>query len=391
MSTSEWKELKLGDAIEINPKTHGVNKNSPFIEMADVAPWGTWATSSGVKGERGGIKAMGGDTLMARITPCLENGKIAKVPTSFHEVGGSTEFIVLRDKEKTIQGFSFYLCQSDNVHHESIRLMVGTSGRQRVSATDVGNISILLPPLPVQQRIVTVMQSVDDHIANMNTYVSSLEALRTNTLNSLLSGEESEDWEEVKLGEVVDLEKSTGIPKKDDAYIALEHIESNRFTINSIGNGGDFKSKSGIFRKNDILFSKLRPYLHKVWRAEFDGYCTGEVLIYRSSQENRVSNDFLFEILRSNALLNYVDKLSYGTKMPRTSHSQVSDYIVHLPPLSEQERIVNIMSNIDDSLNSAREEVKALREMRTNVLNALLSGEHEIPESLDNIITTTVQ
>jgi type I restriction enzyme S subunit len=91
-----WVTTYLADVATVNPKEPPLPDDAPFVTMADVDEWGVWARSSGIKGTRGGIRAQGGDTLVARITPCLENGKIAMVPPFLGRVGGSTEFIVLR-------------------------------------------------------------------------------------------------------------------------------------------------------------------------------------------------------------------------------------------------------------------------------------------------------
>lgn len=185
----DWEETTLGESVEINPKTEKLTPESPFVAMADVDTWGTYAFPSEVKGTRGGIRAQGGDVLMARITPCLENGKIGIVPEEFGAVGGSTEFIVLRDGDKTVPGFAFLLTQSSHVHQSAIRLMVGTSGRQRVSHKDVREIAISLPPLETQQHIVEVMQSIDSHLADARNQLESMRKLRGEVLNALLSGE----------------------------------------------------------------------------------------------------------------------------------------------------------------------------------------------------------
>lgn len=186
---SEWEEVLFSDIATINPRIKPLAPDTPFIEMADVDTWGRWAIPSGEKGKRGGIRACGGDTLMARITPCLENGKIAQVPSDFGYVGGSTEFIVLRATEESLPDFIFLLTQSHKVHAESIGLMVGTSGRQRVSAKDVGNISVTFPPLEEQEKIVEKMQTLDAYLESAKRSQEALKQVRKDALHALLSGD----------------------------------------------------------------------------------------------------------------------------------------------------------------------------------------------------------
>ena len=117
---------------------------------------------------KGGTKFRNDDTLMARITPCLENGKIAKVNIlDEDEIGfGSTEYIVFRAIENLSDpDYLYYLVCSPIVRDVAIKSMVGSSGRQRVQTDVVENIEIAVPTLIEQRKIVKVLSSIDDKIA----------------------------------------------------------------------------------------------------------------------------------------------------------------------------------------------------------------------------------
>lgn len=184
-----WEATSIGDAIQVNPKMGKLDASAPFVTMSDVDEWGTYAYPSGEKGSRGGIRAQGGDVLFARITPCLENGKIGKLPDAAPPTGGSTEFIVLRGTEKTTSDFAFLLAQSDYVHSSAVALMTGSTGRQRVAASDVANIPINLPPLHEQCRIVETMNTLDGTVDASRASLDRLRELRSSMLSVLLSGE----------------------------------------------------------------------------------------------------------------------------------------------------------------------------------------------------------
>ena len=116
----------------------------------------------------GGAKFRNGDTIMARITPCLENGKTAKVNILENdEVGfGSTEFIVFRAKEGiSEEDYIYYLVCSPEVREPAIKSMVGSSGRQRVQTDVVQNLEIDLPDLDTQRKIGSLLRGLDDKIA----------------------------------------------------------------------------------------------------------------------------------------------------------------------------------------------------------------------------------
>lgn len=115
-----------------------------------------------------GSKFRNGDTIMARITPCLENGKTAKVSIlNYGEVGfGSTEYIVFRAKEGIAdKDYLYYLICSPEVREPAIKSMVGSSGRQRVQTDVVKNLEIDVPPLVEQERIGSFLKLIDDKIA----------------------------------------------------------------------------------------------------------------------------------------------------------------------------------------------------------------------------------
>lgn len=126
----------------------------------------------------GGAKFRNKDTIMARITPCLENGKTAMVNIlDDNEIGfGSTEYIVFRAKNNIADPyFIYYLITSSLIREPSIKSMVGSSGRQRVQTDVVANLSINLPPLATQQKIATILSSLDDKIELNNKINTNLE------------------------------------------------------------------------------------------------------------------------------------------------------------------------------------------------------------------------
>jgi type I restriction enzyme S subunit len=121
----------------------------------------------------GGTKFRNGDTIMARITPCLENGKTAKVNIlDKDEIGfGSTEYIVFRAKQGNDEDFLYYLICSPIVRDSAIKSMVGSSGRQRVQTDVVQGLEIAIPSSKEQKNIGGVLKALDDKIA-VNTKIN---------------------------------------------------------------------------------------------------------------------------------------------------------------------------------------------------------------------------
>lgn len=166
---SEWTKKKLSDIADFNPReTIKKGAIAKKIPMDVLRPFYRDIPYYVEEGFSGGTKFRNGDTIMARITPCLENGKTAQVSIlNDGEVGfGSTEYIVFRAKEGIAdKDYMYYLVCSPEVREPAIKSMVGSSGRQRVQTDVVKNLEIDVPPLVEQEKIGSFLKSFDDKIA----------------------------------------------------------------------------------------------------------------------------------------------------------------------------------------------------------------------------------
>ena len=166
----------------------------------------------------GGAKFRNSDTIMARITPCLENGKIAMANVlDENEVGfGSTEYIVFRAKKGlTIPDFVYYLVSSSIVRNPAIKSMVGSSGRQRVQIDVVKNIEICFPSISEQFKIASILKALDDKIALNNKINNNLlEQIKTICTAWLseykpFDGVMPSDWVETPLSDIAEFISGT--------------------------------------------------------------------------------------------------------------------------------------------------------------------------------------
>ncbi len=167
--SDNWAELPLSEAVQINPSI-GLKRGEvyPFVDMASVDGIQRTANAMEEREFKGsGSKFQHGDTLMARITPCLENGKIAqyKALQDQQQAYGSTEFIVLRGRlDTTTDDFVYYLTRWEEVRQYAIGQMTGTSGRQRVPVDSLDYLTVPVPPIPVQRRVAHILGTLDDKI-----------------------------------------------------------------------------------------------------------------------------------------------------------------------------------------------------------------------------------
>ena len=164
---AEWAMKKLKDIAEFNPReslAKGVVAKK--VAMDKLQPFCRDIPGYELEPFSGGTKFRNVDTIMARITPCLENGKTAKVAVLDEgEVGfGSTEYIVFRAKDGIDEDFIYYLVCSPLVREPAIKSMVGSSGRQRVQTDVVQNLEIMVPDYEEQKQISGILKSLDDKI-----------------------------------------------------------------------------------------------------------------------------------------------------------------------------------------------------------------------------------
>lgn len=172
---NDWHNIKAEDFIDFNPREHlPQGTTAKKVSMEKLQSFSRSIASYDIASFSGGTKFRNGDTIMARITPCLENGKTAQVNClEDNEVGfGSTEFIVMRAKPSISDSdFIYYLATSPFFRNIAIQSMVGSSGRQRVQQSVLNATELFVPPLSEQIEIGRTLRSLDDKIEN-NTKIN---------------------------------------------------------------------------------------------------------------------------------------------------------------------------------------------------------------------------
>lgn len=187
-----WKVGKLGDVAEINPKL-SLKKGSisKYVEMKDLSENSVIIKSYREREFSSGSKFQNGDTLLARITPCLENGKTGLVSIlDENETGwGSTEFIVLRGKGSIGSNFIYCLSRYEPFRNHAIKSMLGSSGRQRVVESMLIEFSIAIPPNELLINFEKLVTPFFNQINNNEKENQSLINLRDTLLPKLMNGE----------------------------------------------------------------------------------------------------------------------------------------------------------------------------------------------------------
>ena len=185
-------------------------------------------------------------------------------------------------------------------------------------------------------------------------------------------------WTFDRFKDVVSLRnEKTDEASAEEDYLELEDLESCSGRILSRRNTLEVGSAVTLFKKGDVLFGKLRPYLEKYWEAEFDGKCTGEILAFKPQ---RIASRFLFYCLGSRWFIERCNALAYGAKMPRVSWpTQLSQFNFPIPPLPEQQRIAAYLdascTAIDAAVAAKRRQLETLDALRKSTIKrAVMMG-----------------
>jgi len=186
------------------------------------------------------------------------------------------------------------------------------------------------------------------------------------------------DWEVMEFGDFAENEKGKYITFKNENIrcLELEHFEQGTGHILGWINSSEQKSTKNKFKKGQVLFGKLRPYLRKYWLAEYDGVCSSEVWVL-NSKSKKCSNEFLFRLVQSNRFIQ-VANVSSGSKMPRADWGYVSTFPFPLPPLPEQRAIAHILSTMDTAINKTNQLIEKKELQKKWLMQQLLTGKKRL-------------
>ena len=426
-----WEQLIYTEAVMVNPRVHlEKGKPYPFLDMASVDPsarcaWTVeWRSFTG-----GGARFAVGDTLLARITPCLENGKIARYCAQLaHDAHGSTEFIVIRGRENiTDSAYAYYLTKWEGVSGYAISQMTGTSGRQRVPTESLSNLIVPVPPLPEQRRIAHILGTLDDKIENNRKTAKSLEAMAQaifkswfvdfDPVRAKMNGEPPESickrlkitpdildlfpdrLVDSELGEIPEgwvLNPISEIIEFNPAMPIKKNVSAPYLDMASLPTAGCWPAdpvfrpySSGMrFQNGDTLLARITPCLENGKTAYIQclkdhgvGWGSTEFIVMRPKPP--VPSVVAYLIARNDKLRAHAIQGMTGTSgRQRVQVTTVSDFQVIQPDnASIWPYFGSISVSLFDNIKSFSKENLPLIKLRDTLLPKLISGEIRVPEA----------
>jgi len=374
----ETRTVRLGDVATVNPRlplTKGTVARK--IPMEALTAHQRYIDSFIYERYSGGAKFQNGDTLIARITPSLENGKTSYVDLlDKNEIAfGSTEFIVLRAKNKLIlPKFLYYIAISNSFRQMAIQSMTGTSGRQRVQNESVINYEFPLPIMDEQKAIVKLLDSIDSKIELNRQINKNLLKLAVLEFNKWLDFNQSNQY--TSLDKIANFKNGIAMqkfPPTDNVHVlpVLKIRELNQGYIDSSSGlvtsaiDDDVKVYNG-----DLIFSWSGTLSVKIWT---DGDAALNQHLFKVTSDRWPKWFYYMWILHHLQKFRGIaaDK---KTTMGHIKRKDLTNAGVLIPNVKEFKDLDIILNPIIEQIINVGIESKNLANIRNIMLPKLLSG-----------------
>ena len=377
---SNWTTKKLSGIVLLNPR-ETINKGilAKKIAMDTLVPFCRDIPSFELTEFNGGTKFRNGDTIMARITPCLENGKTAKINIlGDNEVGfGSTEYIVFRAIEGlSNEDYVYYLICSPIVREPAIKSMVGSSGRQRVQTDVLKNLEICVPDLETQVKIGLILKSIDDKITINKKINENLEQQAQAIYVQMFIKNAIDSWKKGSLSDIAVI--TMGQSPKGDTF--NEAGEGAVFYQGRTDFGFRFPTRrlyttepKRIALYGDTLISVRAPVGDL--NVAYEDCCIGRGLAAVHSKDNHQSF-VLYTLFALNKQLNIFN--GEGTVFGSINKESLNSMGITIPPIELINKFESIAKPIDRAILNNYKEICRLQAIRDTLLPKLMCGEIDV-------------
>lgn len=343
-----------------------------------------------------------GDVLLAKITPCFENGKLGIATTLTNGIGfGSSEYIVFRPDKSLNKEWLYYFLSRDAFRAEGAERMTGAVGHKRVAKEFIEAYPIPIPPLPEQRRIVSILDEAFEGLAtataNAEQNLRNACALFESHLQSVFT-QRGKGWDRVTLETLLergwieshlDGNHGSDYPRKDEfisdgvPYISANCLDDERVDMTRAKYLSPSRAallRKGIAKDNDVLFAHnatVGPVA--ILHTDEENVILGTSLTYYRCNPKHILPEYLAHYMRS-----FGFKSQYLQVMKQSTRNQVPitkqrEFFHVIPPLDEQQEIVGVLDGLFE--NGQRLEaiyqrkLAALSELKKSLLHKAFSGE----------------
>lgn len=301
----------------------------------------------------------------------------------------SPAYVILRKRTGISDLFFKHYFKSARFIQQLTRNLEGLRDGKMISYKQFSELHLLKPSLPEQQKIADCLASADSLIEAQRWKVEALKSHKKGLMQQLFPQEgetqprlrfpefqAAGDWKGKTLGQIVQVTSGqvdpTESPYCDMPHIGGENIESDNVRLKPGKSARELGLISGkyLFDNSHVLYSKIRPALNKVALPEFEGICSAEVYPIRPSG-GKLSRLFLAYLLLSDAFLKYATRHSDRSKIPKVNRESLLAYETGIPSLSEQERIAECFTSLDDHLAAETRKLMTLKAHKTGLVQQL--------------------
>lgn len=356
--------MRAADFIEFNPRM-SIKKGTiaTKVSMDKLQPFTKRIPETEKAAFSGGSKFRNGDTIMARITPCLENGKTAFVDIlGKGEVAfGSTEFIVMRAKEGISDPqFIYYLATSPSFRNIAIKSMVGSSGRQRVQQSVLDDLIMKVPSLEEQKKISSVLCVFDQKIALNNKINDNLQQQAQAIYVSMFITNADPSWQTGHLSDLVIVKYG-----KDHKKLA-----DGKYPV--YGSGGIMRYvERPLYDKESVLIPRKGTLNNVIYVNQ--PFWSVDTMFYTEMRLPNVAK-FVYHFVKSKDLAS----MNAGSAVPSMTTDILNAMEVVIPSAAALEEFEGIVSPMYKEMQENDKQSTALGRLRDTLLPKLMSGEIDV-------------
>jgi type I restriction enzyme S subunit len=416
----------LSELAQVNPQVNfpeGAGALTPvsFVPMADVTESGHWIGRHvrALREVSNGFTAFAdGDILIAKITPCFENGKGAHVVGLTNGIGfGSTEFHVLRARDGVSPRFVYHVAQSSRLRMAAEAYMSGSAGQKRVPLEFFDAFSVPDLPQQEQQKISVVLDTLDTTIRQTEAIIEKLKQVKQGLLHDLLTRGIDSDGElrpprsqaphlykdsplgwiprewtassiDAACSDVVDCPHSTPSFRDDGVLVARTmHIKAGVFLERNASRVSESEYRERIARlrpePGDVVFTREAPVGEAFVIPAAMRICLGQRVMLLRPRPEVALGQFLLAQIYSGAVADRIAALTAGTTNPHLNVAEVRQFILPLPPVREQTMIQLQLGGLDRRIAVEGAERDKLNAVKSGLMDDLLTGRVRVSPAQD--------
>lgn len=378
----KWKEEFLGnhvDHVEVNERNPDKRKNAKYLSVEHVGILDLRINGVATEEQPSFTRTFKKGQILFAKRWAISTPYPSKIAIADIDGICSPHLWALETKSELLQNLLPFILQTNRFFDYADVNSAGSLAGVYLKWQPFSKYSFKLPPEQEQKQILSLFQSIETAIEQAEQQEMNFLKLKKTLSNGLLSKEpefgnllNKKNCTPTNFGGVADCIEQHDKQKKDvSRFIGLENIEPENLKISTWGNIEDGTTFTKRFSKGDLLFGKRRAYLKKVAIADFDGICSGDILVLRA-KEKKMLNELLPFYVSAEAFINHAVSTSAGSLSPRTKWRDLSSLEISISDLKTQEKILTVFQQIEATLSQLTTQKLTLKNLKQKLLNEIL-------------------